>query len=861
MSLDQQESYGGSSSASVNSVDCISALDNPKVASVLAGYLAELEAGRRPSRAALLESNPEIAGALAECLDVMEFVHVAAVARSAGGQSLAGDGFPPETILGDYVLIGEIGRGGMGIVYEARHVDEGERVALKVLSPAAALNPKTLQRFRIETQAVAQLHHPHIVPILAVGGERGAQFYAMPFIDGATLAEVIRKQQSLLHIGQRAHSEPRSAGIDGATGRSVDGTGQAAPEELDSGAVLAPSHPGSVSPTAPDRGQAAFRALATLALQAADALEHAHGMGILHRDIKPSNLLIDATGKLWVTDFGLARFQDEPGLTRTGDLLGTLRYMAPELLRGPRMVYDPRSDIYSLGATFYELLALRPVFDGRERQALVRQIVLDDPIAPRRLDASIPLDLETIVLKALEKEPNRRYGSARQIGEDLRRFLDQQTICARRPTLFERAAKWGRRHRAVLLPAAAVAFLSLLIATPLLWWEHQKTARMYRDLRVAFQQADRGFTEMLRLSDELAMKGMGQFAASDGSSEPMRSEFFKQTIEFYELLSREPQLGKAMQALAYRRLGFARMLTTHDPRAVEDLKRALFLYEDLLAGSPGDPQLRLAISDLCMNLGLVVMDSRGMKEAGPSFHRATSIDEGLAAEFPADPRFLDQLTGRRIQIAGWMEASHLKGDSDAERRRVFEFLEKQAASAASRGRAHLIVGCYHRLAGVLRAQANRALEDRALRAGLALDQDNATLLNELAWSLVLLPQTAPAPAAEAVKLARRAAEANPNERAFQNTLALAHLRAGHRHLARESLEKSITMETHGGDAADRLIMSMVCLGDGARGEALDWYIRALEWMSANPQMDPDVAALRSEVEGLLGRTPAVNLKK
>jgi Tfp pilus assembly protein PilF len=162
---------------------------------------------------------------------------------------------------------------------------------------------------------------------------------------------------------------------------------------------------------------------------------------------------------------------------------------------------------------------------------------------------------------------------------------------------------------------------------------------------------------------------------------------------------------------------------------------------------------------------------------------------------------------------------------------------------------------------VLKAQRNHALEDRALRAGFALDQNNTTVLNHLAWSLVLSPQTEPAAAAEAVKLATRATEANPNERAFQNTLALAHLRAGHGQLARESLEKSITMEAHGGDAGDRLIMSMVCLRKGARGEALDWYIRALEWMTANPQMDADAVALRSEVEGLLGRAPAPTAKQ
>ena len=267
----------------------------------------------------------------------------------------------------------------------------------------------------------------------------------------------------------------------------------------------------------------------------------------------------------------------------------------------------------------------------------------------------------------------------------------------------------------MLLPVAAVAFLSLLIATPLLWWEHQKTARMYRDLRVTFQQADLGFTEMLRLSDELAMKGMGQFAPPGGSPEPIRSEFFRQTIEFYELLSREPQLGKVMQALAYRRLGFARMLFTHDPRAEGNLNRALSLYEDLLAGTPRDPALRYAISEVCMNLGIVVMASRGMKEAEPCFHRATSIDEGLAAEFRDDPRLLEQLTDRRIQIAGWMEASHLQGDADAELGRLFQFFDKQAADAGSPGRVHLITTSYVRLAAVLQAHGNHALEDRAPR--------------------------------------------------------------------------------------------------------------------------------------------------
>jgi hypothetical protein len=271
-----------------------------------------------------------------------------------------------------------------------------------------------------------------------------------------------------------------------------------------------------------------------LAIQAAEALAYAHAMGILHRDIKPSNLLVDARGNLWVTDFGLARFQDEPGLTRTGELLGTLRYMAPELALGHRIVHDPRTDGYSLGATLYELLTKQPVCVGRNRQELLRQITQDEPVAPSRLDPTIPRDLETIVLKAMDKQPERRYATAQQFADDLRRFLEDKPILARRPSPAERAAKWARRHRAVLEAAIAVAFLALAIAAPLLWREQRRTAQANQDLRLAFAQADRGFEEMIRLSDELTMKAMTRYAQAGVTPETIRirADFFRQAIEF-----------------------------------------------------------------------------------------------------------------------------------------------------------------------------------------------------------------------------------------------------------------------------------------------------------------------------------------
>jgi tetratricopeptide (TPR) repeat protein len=715
-------------------------------------------------------------------------------------------------MLGEYRLICEIGRGATGIVYEAVQVSLGRHVALKVLSGAAALDPLNLQRFQIETQALAQLHHPHIVPIFSVGSDQGAYHYSMQYIDGTTLAEVIRQNG---WFGQGK------------------GTG---------------------------REQCAFRAVARLAIQAAEALAHAHAMGILHRDIKPSNLLIDSTGNLWITDFGLARFQNEPGLTRTGDLLGTLRYIAPELVQGGRPVHDLRTDVYSLGATLYELLTLRPVFDGRDHQTLLRQIGHQEPISPRRLNPAIPRDLETIVCKAMDKEPDRRYITAEELAEDLRRFLRDQTIQARRPTPLERAARWARRHRAVLLATAAIALVGLSVATPLFWWEQRKTARMYQDLRLAFDQADRGFEQMVHVSDSIAINAMARYSESRLSpgAQATRAAFFQQAVDFYERLLLEPRMPDVMKALAYRRLGLARMLCRPGPRALGDLRLALALYQELLAHSPQNPEFRFAIAELEMNVGIATMASAGLEAAKPSFAQATSLEEQLAAEFADDPTMLGQLTDHRLQIAGWMETSGEREGAERERRELLAFYEKLASVAAGSGqRAHSLAESYQSLAGEL-ARSNRPGEqEEALRRGLQLEPSSPVLSNDLAWCLALGPDSPARHSAEAIELAKRAVAKSPNERAFWNTLGLAHLRAGHLPLAAEAVQKSIELQSQGGDASDRLFMAMICWRRGDKAKSLDWYIQALEWLSVHPDPDPTLLAFRTEAERLLGRSSGV----
>ena len=219
--------------------------------------------------------------------------------------------------------------------------------------------------------------------------------------------------------------------------------------------------PASASPSS--RTREYFRTAAALGIQAAEALDHAHKFGIVHRDIKPANLLLDVQGNLWITDFGLARLQDDAGLTITGDLLGTLRYMSPEQALAKRGYLDHRTDIYSLGATLYELVTLRPAVDGQDRQEVLRKIAQDEPTPPRRLNPAIPRELETILLKAMNKEPESRYATAQELADDLQRFLEDKPIKAKRPTLLERVTKWSRRHRIVV--AAAFVFLLLAVAT------------------------------------------------------------------------------------------------------------------------------------------------------------------------------------------------------------------------------------------------------------------------------------------------------------------------------------------------------------------------------------------------------------
>jgi WD40 repeat protein/serine/threonine protein kinase/tetratricopeptide (TPR) repeat protein len=478
--------------------------DDGRVLRLSQEYLARLEAGQRPNRQELLARHPELATELAEALDALEFVHRAAPQlHPAAVEGLTPAS--PEALLagplGDYRILREVGRGGMGIVYEAEQLSLGRRVALKVLPFAAALDAKQLQRFKNEAHAAAHLHHQNIVPVYGVGSERGIHYYAMQFIEGRTLADVIRglREQAGLEIpaagaDSGATADYLAAELSSGRGASAEAQPKQGDDRPDAPATQLT---GPQSTDGSHRSRAFFRTAAQLGLQAAEALQHAHELGVVHRDIKPANLLMDVRGKLWITDFGLARLHDDAGLTGTGELLGTIRYMSPEQALGRHDEIDHRTDIYSLGVTLYELLALRPAFAAADRQTVLRQIVSEEPRPPRHGNPAVPAELETIVLKAMAKLPEERYATAQELADDLRRFLDDRPIWARRPTWLQLMRKWLRRHRKAVTAGVAGTVAALTVSTVLLALSELRTrdALGHAEARRAEAEEARGVTE------------------------------------------------------------------------------------------------------------------------------------------------------------------------------------------------------------------------------------------------------------------------------------------------------------------------------------------------------------------------------
>ena len=407
-------------------------------------FLERVQRGENPTIDEYCEAYPEAAEQIRELLSMLMVMENVPPESGELETKVERDTPLPEQI-GDYRVVSEIGRGGMGIVYEAEQISLDRRVALKVLPNGLAAFGNSKLRFQQEARAAAKMHHTNIVPVFEVGEEGTFVFYAMQLITGQSLDRVIEELGNLRTVSNREELNQRPSSAGAAPSTSHSQTSSVFGDQL--------SDSGSNSK------KRFFRSVAKIGVQIADALAFAHERGVIHRDIKPSNLLLDAEGVIWVSDFGLAKLEDN-GLTQTGDYVGTLRYMSPERFEGK---CDVRADVYALGLTLYELALQRPAFESFDRLKLIQLIHQSDPVRPRSIDPRVPRDLETIILKAIEKEPRRRYKSAGLMEQDLQRFLNDEPIQARRSTLVEQTLRWARRNRALAGSLAAMLSMALIM--------------------------------------------------------------------------------------------------------------------------------------------------------------------------------------------------------------------------------------------------------------------------------------------------------------------------------------------------------------------------------------------------------------
>lgn len=519
---------------------------------------------------------------LAAHSDVGDFLEVSDTAAKSPGTAKPLDIKPgvaiervhPGACLGDFLIEEQIGAGGMGVVYRAHQLSLHRDVALKVLSPNVHHSKSARTRFQREVRAVARLRHPNIVSVYTTGEEGGTLYYAMELVTGPPLSDVIRHQ--------------RRSPIEAF--KSVD-------RSLPESHFGSQSVPETETVTAPDSAELGlleirgmdgdyFAGVARWLADVAEGLGYAHRSQVVHRDIKPSNLLISEAGRLLISDFGLARILEEPGVTQTGECVGTPYYMAPEQIFSVEGGVDARTDVYSLGATLYELLTLRPPFPGQGRDEVLTKILRDRPVKPKRLNSDVPRDLETLCLRALEKDPTHRFQSANEMAADLRRFAEGNPIDSRPVGHLERSARWLDKHRGSAAILAAAVLLSVVAAffayrsyTTETRWTADQHRRLFENAQLAVLEGNLEQAESL--IDEAERQGApekglrvlrGHLMLSSGRYQDACDE-----LEVAARLMPDSVAANALLARAYssnaehdRSASVLRRLTSLEPDTVED---------------------------------------------------------------------------------------------------------------------------------------------------------------------------------------------------------------------------------------------------------------------------------------------------
>lgn len=482
-----------------------------------------------------------------------------------------------------YDILGELGRGGMGVVYKAKQCNLGRQVALKMMRGGAQADFDDMSRFRAEAEAVARLQHPNIVQIFEVGTHDGSPYFSMELVEGDNLAWHVAEQR-------------------------------------------------------PPAAKAA-----QLVETIARAVHFAHQRGIVHRDLKPGNILIGAGEVPKITDFGLAkRLDDDQSQTRTGAVLGTPSYMAPEQAWGKTHEIGPAVDIYALGAILYELLVGRPPFTAETPLDTLMQVRNEDPVPPIRLQPKLPVDLDTICMKCLQKEPHKRYATAAAFADDLLRFLNGEPIEARPIRAWERAAKWARRRPAVaaLIVVSALAAITLLSSS--IYFNFALTRRAEEAQRER-QRAEDNFRKALQAVDQMLTEVSETQLASEPRMEQKRRALLEKALAFYtEFLDergRDPTVRKET-ALAYKRVGdITRMLGQHD-RAERSYTQAIDLLQPLAAEYPDTLEFRVFLADSHNFRGEAQRAMGRMMLAQEAYDQGLQIQDELVVAFPARVEFV-----------------------------------------------------------------------------------------------------------------------------------------------------------------------------------------------------------------------------
>lgn len=546
-----------------------------RLTQLLDHYLRGLEQGDPVDVHQMLRSNPDLASVLQAYLSKLDGLHGIAAGFQSHGELeplVSSEPLSDESKakikslrLGEFSIIREIGRGGMGIVYEAHQRTLDRRVALKLLPMASMLDARQITRFKNESHAAAQLQHPHIVPVYSFGVERGIHYYAMQFIDGQTVDSWIES---------------------------------------------------SVDINSPDQ----WRQTVQLVTDAADALHCAHECGIVHRDIKPSNLMLDATGKIWVTDFGLARCQNDLSLTFSGDLVGTMRYMSPEQAAGRAELVDHRTDIYSLGVTLYEMLTGDVAIRGDDGPTVLSEIANGPTPHVRRIMRQLPTDLEVVLLKAMAKQKDDRYATAQEFAEDLQAVLRNRPTLAKPPTIAKIASRWAGRHRKFVVAASTVTMVAMLGLAASVVIIAQKN----RDI-------DRYFHQAQETVDRFGTQVATQLASVPGT-EHIRQSLLRENLAYYQRFVSQASGDKQLQAelaMTHSRIGAMVKELESAEQAIPHYEESAKIYSTLARDKSPSQELLRGMAQNLNQLGLAAHAAGQNEKAFAAFTDSINLQTQL----------------------------------------------------------------------------------------------------------------------------------------------------------------------------------------------------------------------------------------